>query len=304
MSPPDWLDPDQPYLLAISGGRDSVFLYHWLTEHGFRSLIPCHLNHVLRGAESDGDVVFLRNLCGETLLSERSEVAQRAEFEKLSFETAAREARHDFFKKCAERMGVHEVLLAHHADDQAETLLFNLLRGSAGAKGMLPEQKIGDLTFLRPMLCLRRTEIDNYLAHRQIGYREDSTNALPFAARNRLRNEAFPLLREIMKRDPVPALLRAHQQTLELEGFVETSLQKLDLEDPQGRLFLPKIRELHPVLQRQGLFAYLKKHKIPDLSSALIERSLSLLQPSAPPSINLPGGRRLRRKESRLFIAL
>lgn len=300
--PPDWLSPDQPYLLGISGGRDSVFLHHWLTSHHFKNLTCCHLNHTLRGRESEGDEEFVRKLIGPTLLVQRTDVAALAEEESLSLETAARQARHKFFSACARETGVRQILVAHHADDQAETILFNLLRGSAGLKGMKSHQTIDGMTFLRPLLHIRRSEIDRYLANHEVSFREDQSNTSPFATRNRLRHEALPLLADISKRDPVTSLCRAEQLSRDLEEISHEALGSLNLLDPQNRIHLPTFRPLSAALQRQALHHYLQKNGIPDLTFELIENARLLTNPDAAPSINLPGGKRLRRKEARLLI--
>jgi len=303
ISPPSWLDPDKAYLVGISGGRDSVFLHHWLKSHQFHSLIYCHLNHGLRGEESNADQVFLEDLLGKQLICEFIDVACLAKTKKISFEVAARQARHDFFDRCSKATGITEVLLAHHEDDQAETLLLNLLRGSAGLKAMKPFTAIGSIQLLRPMLQIRRSEIDLYLQSHDLPFREDSTNALPITPRNRLRHEILPLLQEIMGRDPVPALLRAEEHFQVSEEILNETLHHLQLSDPQGRLFLPKLREFSQELQKKVLFLYLKKHQIPDLSSLLIGKAAELIPSEGPPALSLPGGLRLRRKESRLFIS-
>jgi len=302
-TPPDWLTPDQPYLLGISGGRDSMVLHHWLTAHHFTNLTCCHLNHGLRGPESDQDQSFLRDHLGDHLLAQKTDVADLARREKLSLETAARQARHSFFESCAQSTGISGVLLAHHADDQAETILFNLLRGSAGPKGMMPRHRIGKLTFLRPLLHTRRSEIDSYLTQNEIAFREDSSNSDPFAARNRLRHEAFPLLAEILGRDPAPALLRAHQHTRDLDDLAQTLLDEAQILDPRGRIHLPTFRALSVPLQKKALHQFLRQHRITELSAELIDEGLTLTDPDSPPAINLPGGLRLRRKEARLFIS-
>lgn len=301
--PPPWLDPAKPYLVGISGGRDSIALHHWLQAHRFQHLTYCHLNHGLRGPESEGDQAFLQALLGPSLICGQSNVGTLAAQEKLSLETAARQARHRFFEKCAHDTGVHEILLAHHADDQAETILFNLLRGSGGLRGMKTHQKIGTLNFLRPFLEVRRSEIDTFLSENGHRFREDSSNQDPFASRNRLRHEALPLLREILDRDIVPGLLRAHQHSRELAELTQSLLSKSHHLDPQGRIHLPSFRTLAPALQKIALHQYLSDHAIPNLSSELIEQALLLTHPDQPPSLNLPGGLRLRRKESRLLIS-
>ncbi len=301
--PPDWLDPARPYLVGISGGRDSVALHHWLRDHDFQNLIYCHLNHSLRGRESDEDEAFLRDLLGSSLRSEKIDVTTLASEQKLSLETAAREARHRFFETCADETGTHEILLAHHADDQAETILFNLLRGSAGARGMKASQKIGTLTFLRPLLNARRADIDSFISQHGHQFREDSSNCEPFASRNRLRNEAIPLLKDILSRDITPGLLRAHHHRQELEDFAASQIDLADHLDPQGRIYLPSFRDLPSILQKIALHRYLRDQGTPDITSELIHQGVLLTDPGHSPSLNLPGGLRLRRKESRLFIS-
>ncbi|MDB4420267.1 tRNA lysidine(34) synthetase TilS [Akkermansiaceae bacterium] len=229
---PKWLDPKKPYLLGISGGRDSIALHHWLVENGFQKIIYCHLNHELREDESDDDERFLRQLLGADLMVGRVNVTEMAESKSLSLETAARDARHRFFQNCASQTGINHILLAHHADDQAETLLFNLLRGAAGLKGMKERQGLGALTFLRPFLEIRREAINQYLASFNHSFRDDSSNLEPFATRNRLRNEVIPLLSEIMKRDITTNILRASHHHRELEDAADIYLSAIEILDP------------------------------------------------------------------------
>jgi len=295
---PSWLQPDTPYLLGFSGGRDSVALLHHLTSSGFKNIIACHLNHQLRGEESARDERFVRRL--ETPFEiGQCDVSSYANEHSLSLETAARQCRHEFFERCASKYGTSLVLLAHHADDQAETLLFNLLRGSNGLKGMKEKTPIGKLTFLRPLLNVRRAEINDYIEQHDLAYCEDSSNQDNFATRNRFRHEVMPLLNDILDRDPVPALLRAAEQ----ENPLKNVLEDFKLLDPQERLFLPTLRGLPEAIQKEALYRFLKKEEVSEISCDLINRSLTLLTPDGPPSVNLPGGLRLRRKESRLFIS-
>ena len=126
------------YLIGVSGGRDSVALLHALVEAGFRRLIVCHLNHGLRGRSAAADARFVAALAaklGLECVAEKVDVAQWADEHSLSLETAAREVRYDFFARVARRHRCRILFLAHHADDQAETLLFNLCRG-AGRSGL------------------------------------------------------------------------------------------------------------------------------------------------------------------------
>lgn len=297
------------YLVAVSGGRDSVCLLHLLVDQGFKNLVVCHLNHQLRGLFSNDDAAFVREqaeLLGLPFEIGRLNVKRLAEEHKLSLEAAARAARHEFFAACADRQKTKNILLAHHADDNAETILFNLLRGSAGLKGMVTATKLKvgrkTLTFLRPLLQTRRAEITEWMQERRIQYRDDHTNLQPVHTRNRLRLEALPLLNEIMDRDVTPAIVRAAAHTQENEACLASLLESLDLLDPQGRLFLPKLRELPETLQRRALFDYLTSKKIRDLSSELLDRCLTLLDPEAPAKQNLPRNKHLRRRSNRIFV--
>jgi tRNA(Ile)-lysidine synthase len=299
------LSPHRRYLLALSGGRDSVALLHLLLENGFEKLHLVHLDHQLRGSESDGDAEFVAALAQSKQLPLTLAQADLTGTSD-SLETAARNARQALFAKVARERDCSRVLLAHHADDQAETCLFNLLRGSSGIKGMAREHEIqvGDqtLTLLRPLLQTRRSEIDRYLLEKGIDYREDSSNQDPAHTRNRLRHEALPLLADILKRDLAPALVRAAEISREKEEIIGSLLDTLELRDPQGRLFLPKVRELAPALQKASLQQYLIENEVPNLSKSLMERALLLVSPDGPPSLNLPGNRFLRRKEARILI--
>jgi len=299
----------QPYLLAISGGRDSVALLHALLKNGYRNLTLCHLNHELRGEESDKDAAFVISLGEKHHLDSEIEsvhVARLMQENGESMELAARNARRNFFSACAIKLNCPRVLLAHHADDQTETILFNLLRGSGGLKGMdfqsTHQIKKRDLTFIRPLLHITRKDINEYISTHQIDYREDTTNAEPIATRNRLRNEAIPLLENIMGRDLSSSLQRATDICQANEQGLKQILQEQQLEDPQGRLFSPKIKELPLALQYMALQDYLKKQSISDISTDLLERCLSLLEDTSRAKINLPKGLYFRRKEKRLFV--
>ena len=301
--------PRRRYLLGISGGRDSVALLHTLLEAGAQKIVLCHLNHQLRGLFSAHDAAFVRDqaeACNLPFEIARANVQRRAADEKVSIEVASRRSRHDFFTECARKHRCNTVLLAHHADDNAETILLNLLRGSSGFKGMRYESKVEvgrrKLTLLRPLLGVRRSEIDQFLEATAIPYRDDASNADPFTPRNRLRAEILPLLGEVMARDVVPAIVRASESSLESEEALDELLQTLDLMDPQGRLFLPKVRKLAEPLQRRALFVYLKDAGVPNLSRDVVERCLGLLSPDTPAKVSLPGALHCCRRANRIFV--
>jgi tRNA(Ile)-lysidine synthase len=298
-----------PRLVGVSGGADSVALLHLLVDSGFSKLTVCHLNHGLRGRESAADARFVAALARRLKLPcELGKVDGRRLIREsgLSLETAAREARHRFFAACAVKHRCKRVLLAHHADDQAETILWNLLRGSRGLRGMASEQRIRvegvSLTMIRPLLGCRRDELPAWLTSNGHRWREDSSNSEAVAIRNRIRNEVFPLLESITGRDPVPPLLRAAVDSRAAAELEEELLAMAQLEDADGKIHLPSFRKLPPVLRRTILKSYLEERGVRTIDRALLERCDGIASPDAAPSVNLTDGRRLRRTAGRLWL--
>ncbi len=291
------------WLVGVSGGADSVALLHLLVREGFRNLVVCHIDHRLRGSASTGDATFVKRLADRLGLPcevGRVDVRRMAEERRESLETAARNARHGFFRECAARHRCKRVILAHHGDDQAETILWNLLRGSYGPKGMKEIQFINGLDFHRPLLGWRRNQLREWLSSNRLKWREDATNDEPLAVRNRLRNEVFPLLDEIGGRDSVGSFVRLMADFTEISTVIDFALKQVDVIDPQKRLHLPQLRMLPPFLQREAVARYLSRNEIP-LSRDLLNQSLEMID-GLPSSINLPGGKRLRRRAGRLFV--
>lgn len=185
--------------MAVSGGADSTVLLHLLLRAVKQGALPlelavAHCHFHLRGEEADGDQAFVENLAKEAALPFYTvgfDTELYAKDQAISIEMAARELRYNFFKRCMARDGWQACALAHHLDDQAETLYLNLLRGTGlkGLRGMWPEQ--GGL--VRPLLFARRREIEAYAAEQGISYRTDSTNKEDDYLRNRVRHYLLPL---------------------------------------------------------------------------------------------------------------
>lgn len=303
---------DKKWLIAVSGGRDSIALLHAcvseknLTESN--SFVICHVNHQLRAADSDADEALVRELARQYDLPisvHSADVSAIAAEQRKSIELAARDARHDAFSEACREHRCDGVLLAHHADDQAETALYNLLRGSAGLKGMQRETCLIDkkITLLRPILHVRRKQINDYINEHQLTFREDATNAEPFAVRNRIRNEVFPLLRDVLGRDITPTIIKSLKHAEQSEKFIQEMIDYPSMLDPQGRLHLPSLKKVPKVIQRRVLHRYLTDYKISNVTQDLIESSLILLDLKNPARINLPKGKFLRRKEQRIFLS-
>ena len=303
--------PESRYLIGVSGGRDSLALLHGLVAAGFRRLVVCHLEHGLRGDASRGDARFVARLAAKLALpfvTERTDVTDLARQRKLSLETAAREARYRFFARTAARRRCRTLFLAHHADDQVETFLFNLLRGAgpAGLAAMRPETRRAvdgrELTVVRPLLAVWRAEIDEFLHGNKLRWREDRTNADPaHATRNRLRLEVLPLLAETMGREVKPALWR----TADLLGAEEAWLSALTTaENPcTVQLSLPALAGQPLAQQRRTLQAWLRAAGVPGVGYHEVEAVRALLDKgSGPAKVNLPAGFHARRRSGVLFL--
>jgi tRNA(Ile)-lysidine synthase len=186
-------------LVALSGGSDSVALLHLMREleaEGHVSVAGvAHLNHLLRGSDADADEAFCRRLAMQMnvpFIAERIDVRVLADQQKRSLEDAARMARYAFLEQTADRLEADVIAVGHSRDDQAETFLLRLLRGSStrGLGSIRP--RAGRV--IRPLIEIRRSELRQYLAERGIEHREDETNADVAIPRNRVRHELIPLL--------------------------------------------------------------------------------------------------------------
>ena len=200
-------------VVGVSGGPDSVCLLHVLRtlapEYGV-TLHVAHLNHQLRGTNADEDASFVRRLATEWGLPctiESRDVTAYAERERLAIEEAARQMRYGFLAEVAEQVGSNTVAIAHHADDQAESVLMHVIRGSgiAGLRGMRPKSQIGDLRLntqypipniqlIRPLLYVTRADIQVYCAVNGLDPHFDMSNLDQTYFRNWLRHTVLPLL--------------------------------------------------------------------------------------------------------------
>jgi tRNA(Ile)-lysidine synthase len=214
-------------LIAVSGGPDSTALLHVMTRlaprRGLR-LTAAHLNHALRAEESERDEAFVRDLCqGMGVRCICKKVAKGAlKIPGRSLEEAAREARYLFLAETADRCGAAKIATGHHRDDQAETLLINLLRGSGpeGLKGILP---VRDGRIIRPLLGIDRSEILAYLGSNGLPAVLDSSNREDQFLRNRIRHDLIPRLAQGYN----PQISRVLSRTAEIMRRESDCLQEL-----------------------------------------------------------------------------
>jgi len=211
--------------VGVSGGADSVALLLLLVELREKLgivLSVAHLNHKLRGAASDADEKFVAKLAakhGLTLYSESLNVAAKAGREKANLEDAARRARYEFFARLVAEEKVECVAVAHTADDQAETVLAHILRGTglAGLGGIHPRTE----SVVRPLLGMRRAELRAYLRSKKQSWREDATNQDTSRMRARLRKKLLPLLEREFQSGAVEHLASLAEFAREDEEFLE-----------------------------------------------------------------------------------
>ena len=196
----DMLQPDDNVLVAVSGGADSVTLVHIL-----QALAPlysirlgiAHLDHGLRGADADSDARFVAALADEFNLpchTKKVDVNRYRKRRRLSLEEAARQVRYDFYRETAARYGYTKIALGHHADDNAESVLMFLIRGS-GPTGMSGIPPVRNGNIIRPLIRLTRRQTKEYLDENGLAHISDSTNLDNRFLRNRIRNQLIPELK-------------------------------------------------------------------------------------------------------------
>ncbi|MFN3427572.1 MAG: tRNA lysidine(34) synthetase TilS [Candidatus Thermochlorobacter sp.] len=218
-------------LVAFSGGADSTALLHLLAAVRFIlkiEIAAAHCNFQLRARASLGDERFCQQTCsllGITLFTERFDTKDIAKTKKLSLEETARHLRYDFFARLMQIHQFDKLVTAHHAGDNAETVLFNFFRGASllGLSG-IPERRE---YILRPLLNFERDDILAYLNDKHLSYRTDHTNFELCFDRNFIRHKVIPLIEERFEHKLVPSLLRFSKHVTELSEFVEGHIQKL-----------------------------------------------------------------------------
>ena len=189
------------YLVALSGGADSVALALMMKEQGL-NIHALHCNFHLRGEESNRDENFVRQFCTQHNIPievKHFDTLASAKEHKASIEMEARELRYAWFAERACQLDAEAICVAHHMDDQAETLLMNLIRGTGlqGLSAMSPDRTVNGLRIIRPLLNINKEEILEYLHSKQQDYVTDSTNLERDAMRNRIRLDLMPMLRQL-----------------------------------------------------------------------------------------------------------
>ncbi len=334
-------------VLGVSGGADSICLLFVLLSLREVLGIKLHVVHVNHGLREDAgeDAAYVEDLCREygiLFMLEEIQLTSLAKDLKLGEEEAGRAARYEAFEKACKLYGCNKIAVAHNSNDRAETMLFNLFRGT-GMKGVAGIQAVRD-NIVRPLLCLERSEIDEYLECRGIAYKQDSTNAEDDYTRNRIRHHIIPYAQKNVTEACVNNMCRAAEIFAEEEAYMEeqtyaakkacvimesveekaayengihegkanensihgsrTSESCADNNYKRFVISIDKFLELHPVI-RKRLLLLLLKHLSPqqkDITAVHIEEILTLFTQPGNRQIHLPYHIRGERSYSQVWL--
>ena len=264
------IEKDDVVLAGVSGGADSVCLLLMLKalrEKLKFDLAVVHVEHGIRGKESEEDALFVEKLCNAQSIPYmlyRVDARRVAKEQKLSVEEAARSLRYECYKKAAVKLqechtGQIKIALAHHADDNAETVLFQMVRGSGmdGLCGMWPKRSLEPgMTVIRPMLHFTRSEIEAYLVEHGQTYRIDSTNADETYSRNKIRGSVLPQLTKV-NAQAVAHINQSAAYLRELSKFMKQQVacyeKEVLIETEQGILLKKEPFEKLPLIMKTEL---------------------------------------------------
>ncbi len=298
-------------LIAVSGGPDSMALLHLFMAA--RPVLACslavaHANFGLRGAESDGDERFVKDAClalGIECHVRRFETRAVAAAWKKSLEETARIQRYDFFEEVCRDSGYTRIATGHHVGDNAETMLFNLFRGTStgGARGI----RAANGRLVRPLLPFGREELLAYLEGKSIPWRTDSSNLDTVHDRNFIRHRVIPLVEERFSGKFMPALQRLSEHAGELDEFVErhvaglvASCPGLDLKG--GKLHVVTLLKLTP-FERKELLKRALQAQGASVDSRVLQRLADLLVRQPGRSVPVGRGMTVVRKDGFLVFS-
>ncbi len=286
-------------IVGVSGGADSICLLWILSklqkEMGFR-IVAVHVNHGIRGEEADADEAYVKQFCQELAIpceSYFANVELIAKNRKQSTEEAGREIRREFFEQAMKKHHGTKIALAHHQNDSAETFLINLVRGS-GLKGLGGIAPVNG-NVIRPMLCLKREEIEKFLETEGISYCIDCTNESDVYTRNRIRNKVIPYMQREINPKVVEHMSETMEQIRQIQDFLDEQVQmymgKTVAEVKNGYSILEDSYELvpeaiKPLLLKKVLIEVSGREK--DLESVHVKQLQELFEKQVGRKVDLP----------------
>lgn len=253
------LKPETTVIVGVSGGADSVCLLHVLyslQRTRYFSILAAHINHMLRGEEADQDENFVKDLCNRLDIPLRvfhEDVKAYADIKGCSVEEAGRNIRYAVFHQILKEVGAQYIAVAHHSQDQAETIFLHLLRGS-GLDGLCGMKDITD-HILRPFLNINKEEIEDYLCRNNLAFQLDSSNLVNFYTRNTVRNlifpkiqteTGFPITRSLLR---TAKLLQSDQEFLEQVAWEQFQSTAVINEEKTVEFNRERFNQLHPAIR-------------------------------------------------------
>lgn len=289
--------------VAVSGGRDSMALLHVMANYcGKYKVVAVNVEHGIRGASSIEDSEFVRAYCESIniplyLISVSAPTYSKEN--KLTLEQGARELRYNYFSTLLQDKVVDYIALAHHLDDQCETLLMRIFRGT-GIEGLKGVRDRG--AYIRPFLNVTRGEIDEYITANSIEYREDESNAENDASRNSLRNEILPIV-EKRWQGYRAALKNLSDSSCEIADFLDTLTVFPELDGNAVKFSIGKLSGLHIALQKRSLRKGMEYfNNAVDFSAVSYDDLIHLMSKGNGSSIDLPHGIKAWREEGYLVL--
>ncbi|MFN7253010.1 MAG: tRNA lysidine(34) synthetase TilS [Anaerobacillus sp.] len=294
-------------VVGVSGGPDSLALLHFLKAKEKQmnlKVVAAHIDHMLRGEESNEDFIFVKKYCEKESIpfeGKQINVRQYQEEYKLTSQVAARECRYQFFESVLQKHSGQLLALAHHGDDQVETIIMRQLRGAYGfgLAGIPVKRPFSGAVIIRPFLCISKEDIIKYCQEENLFPRIDKSNFTSKYVRNRIRNEILPIL----KKENPSVHVRFQQQSelmvddeLFLTQLTEQELTKTYLSKQQKKVVLSisKLLDIPIPLQRRGfqlILNYLYEQNMPQITALHIEQFLHLIKiPHPSGSLDFPNG--------------
>lgn len=338
----EMIHPGDRIVLGVSGGADSVCLLFLLQEYRKKvpfEMLAVHVNHGIRGKAAEEDGAWVEALCREQGLAFRLECADVTGFaarEKCSEEDAGRRLRYEAFRQAAEEFGGTKIAVAHNAGDRAETMLLHLFRGTGlkGLRGIEPVREeetwpswlsgclSGGITgasgreagiaVIRPLLCLERSEIEQYLKERGLSWRTDATNEGDDYTRNRVRHHLLPWVEREVCAGAVGRMCRTADALSEAEDYLRRQTEEAlasctarvkDIQGERTEIDVERFLGCHPALQKRMLLA-LAESLSPtgkDISAVHVDMALSLFEQEGNRSVDLPYGICFRRQYGKVI---
>lgn len=295
--------PQDTVIAGVSGGADSVCLLLVLIE--IRKKLPfllkaVHVEHGIRGEESRKDAAFTKRFCEEQEIPcevYTVDVPTYAAEHGMGFEEAARIMRYECYRRAAQKESAIHIALAHHAEDNAETILFQMVRGSGldGLCGMQPKRELeGKISIIRPLLKQTRGEIENYLSERKQAYCVDSTNMDTEYSRNSIRHEVLPKLKEI-NRQAVPHINQCAELLRDMRDYLDVQVMQayeMSCAKKEKRLEVKKeaLKTYPLIIQKEVLHKAICEmaQSAKDITAVHVEKALYLFEQQVGRKISLP----------------